>query len=345
MPPSLRIEAPLEPDALRVVRQFPQAVAEQAPDAILRVGNRTFHLEVKYRARVGAAEAWEMVRLDEQLAAARKLVFLALAERTTEDARRILEEHGIAYVDAVGNAHIDLPGTYVHVERPKTKREPRDTTGRPRLAGKAGVAAQALLLDPAREWRVTDLAETANISLGQAYAVLDRLEDLRIVEARGGQRAKARHLVDPAALLDTWAEENRDHGVHRLSVYFLPPGGRDPTVAAARRLRTHKIDYALTGVAAAARLAPFLTTIPAMAVWIDEAQPLQEIAEMLKAEPADRGANLVLMQAKDNAPLAFAHERDNIWFANIFRIYHDARRDPKRGREQAEHLRREIIGW
>ena len=51
------------------------------------------------------------------------------------------------------------------------------------------------------------------------------------------------------------------------------------------------------------------------------------------------------MQADKNLPLAFAGERDGLWLANDHRIYLDARGDPKRGREQAEHFRREVIGW
>ncbi len=345
MPQMLKIQGPLDPPALRVVREFPQAAAESAPDALLLVNGRTFQLEITYRRRIGAAEAWQVVRPGERQARRRNVAVLAIADRTTEEARRILADNGIAYVDGVGNAHFDLPGVYVHVERLQPKQDVRGTAGKPKLAGKAGVVVQALLLEPDREWRVTDLAERADVSLGLAYAVLDRLEDLQIVEARGGQRAKARRVVNPTALLDTWVEENRDHGFRRLGVYVLPPRGGDPAAGVARRLRENRIEHALTGVAAAAALAPFLTAISTTTFWVDEAQPLEDVAALLQAEVTDRGANTVLMQARDNTPLAFAQDRGELRLANVFRIYYDARRDPKRGREQAEHLRAEVIGW
>jgi hypothetical protein len=114
---------------------------------------------------------------------------------------------------------------------------------------------------------------------------------------------------------------------------------------AAKGLADAGIEHALTGVVAAAMLAPFVTALPAAAFWIDAAQPLEDVIERLGAEPAERGANLMLMQANDNLPLAFTEEREGLRLANAFRIYLDARADPRRGREQAEHFRREVIGW
>jgi hypothetical protein len=146
-------------------------------------------------------------------------------------------------------------------------------------------------------------------------------------------------------LLDLWAEEHRDRGVRQLDVYALPPREGDVVETAERLLGDAELDHALTGVAAAALLAPFLTTLPAPTFWVDAAHPFEDLIQTLGGEPADSGANLVLMQADDNLPLVFANERDGIRLANLFRIYVDARADPKRGREQADHFRRELIGW
>jgi hypothetical protein len=51
------------------------------------------------------------------------------------------------------------------------------------------------------------------------------------------------------------------------------------------------------------------------------------------------------MQAKENLPLAFAERRGELLLANVFRIYYDARQEPRRGREQAKYMREELIGW
>ena len=344
MLPTLKIEAPLSPQALRIVREVPAVAAERAADGRLLVDGRRFELVVEYKKRIGAAEAWRVVRMVEQYPKRPPKAALVVADRTTAQAREILAGHGIGYVDGLGNAHLEYPGAYVHIETPRRDREPREP-GELRLAGKAGVVAQALLLEPEREWRVTDLAERAGVSVGLAHAVLQRLEQVEIVEAHGGRRARARTIADRSALLDLWVEENRDRDVRRLGAYVLPPRGGGVVENAARGLADAGIEHALTGVVAAAMLAPFLTALPAAAFWVDAAQPLDAVVDRLGAEPAERGANLMLMQADDNLPLSFAEERESIRLANVFRIYLDARADPRRGREQAEHFRREVIGW
>lgn len=343
MTPTLKIEGPLTPPALRILRALPAVAAEPGEAGRLRADGRTFELIVEYRKRIGAADAWRVVRMVELYPKRPARAALVIADRTTAEARRILAEHGIGYVDALGNAHLDYPGAFVHIETPRKDREPRPT-GALRLSGKAGVAAQALLLEPKREWRVTDLAERGGVSVGLAHAVLDRLERQEIIESHGGRRARSRTIADPAALLDLWAEENRDRGVRRLGLYLLPARDGGIVEGAAQALRAADVDHALTGVVAAAMLAPFVTVLPAVSFWVDAGHPPDDLIEKLGADAAERGANVALMQADDNLPLAFAEEQGGIRLANIFRIYLDARADPKRGREQAEHFRREVIG-
>ena len=92
-------------------------------------------------------------------------------------------------------------------------------------------------------------------------------------------------------------------------------------------------------------MAPFLTVVPVVSVWIAAEVPLTAAIQATNAEPADRGANLILMQLDDDSPLAFAQEHDRLRLANVFRIYVDAGRDPQRGAEQAEHFRRQVIDF
>jgi hypothetical protein len=57
------------------------------------------------------------------------------------------------------------------------------------------------------------------------------------------------------------------------------------------------------------------------------------------------GHNVEFLQAKDDTPLAFREQAAGVWVASRFRVYADLRRDPRRGREQADHLRQEVIGF
>jgi hypothetical protein len=46
-----------------------------------------------------------------------------------------------------------------------------------------------------------------------------------------------------------------------------------------------------------------------------------------------------------NAPLAFRRKVDDVWTVDPFRLFFDLRQDPRRGREQADRLRKEVIGF
>lgn len=53
----------------------------------------------------------------------------------------------------------------------------------------------------------------------------------------------------------------------------------------------------------------------------------------------------MFLQANDDTPLAFRDQAAGLWLVNRFRLYAEPRRDPRRGQEQAAHLRREVIGF
>lgn len=329
----LAVEESVPAAALRILRAAP------AVDAVLVGGNGELPVHVEYRARLRGPEARSVA---ERLRGA-PAPAIVVSKETTARAREILGELGIGVVDAAGNAHIDLPGVVIHVERPVRSNASHPLGGR--LRGKTAVIVQALLLDPDREWKVIDLGERAGASLGMVHRALSSLERRELVSAEGAGRTRRRRLVNPGALLDLLAEDLEDRGVETLPAYRFSQAAEDLPRALSARLRKHGIAHAVTGTAAANLLAPHLTAVPVTAAWITADWPLADAAGAAEAEPTERGPNLLLMQAGDDGPLAFAEERSGVALANVFRVYVDARRDLQRGPEQAEHLRREAIGF
>jgi hypothetical protein len=349
---TVKLGGRLEAEALRILREIPGLEVEAEPggpdrglDAFLTFGGEKARVAVEVKARANAAAAWQLV----QLAQARpETPFLLIANETTEEARRILDEHDIGVVDGLGNAHIELPGLLVHLkgQRQQQRRGGADEAGTPRptrLAGKAGVAAQALLLHRERDWRVSALADEANISVGLAHRVVARLEAEGVVTGKGKGRNRIRRLADPPALLDLWIEENDDR-ITRTLGYRLAQTPRQLVGKLAQALGDRAVTYAITGAAGASLVAPFVTAVPVVDVWVPERAGDNELYEAAGAEPVTEGHNVVFLQAKGDTGLAFREKKKDVWLANIFRLYADLRRDPRRGREQAEHLRREVIG-
>ena len=341
----VKIKPRFEAEALRILRAIPglEVVAEPAGldrgvDALVMFAGAEAPVAIEFKSRANAATAWHLINIARHRP---ELPLVLIAAETTADARRILSEHGIAFIDGLGNAQLELPGLLFHIAG----------TGRPtrapapsRLSGKAGLVAQALLLDPKRAWRITDLAEQTAVSSGLVHRVLARLEVEGIVSTAGAGPRRTRHVTDPAALLDLWAEENVDKPV-RTRGYLLAQTPRQVINQLGEALNDARIDYALTGAAAASIIAPFVTTITVTEVWVAAATDPQEFFDHTPTTQVTEGHNVTFLQAGTDAPLAFRQQSGGLWIVNRFRLYADLRRDKRRGVEQADHLRREVIGF
>jgi hypothetical protein len=198
------------------------------------------------------------------------------------------------------------------------------------------------LLHPDQVWSVQDLAKQTGVSAGLAHRVLARLEKDGIVRAEGHGPRRVRRVVDPTALLDLWAEESSERPT-RTPAYLLAQTPRQLVNEVGSNLGRAGIEYALTGSAGASLVAPFVTAIPVVEVWVSATAAPEELCDAVQADPVADGQNVVFLQTDHDAPLAFRERAKRLWVANRFRLYADLRRDPRRGREQADHLRREVI--
>jgi len=340
--------------AVTLLRALPGApvVGEALPgsrdDGSLRFSDAGLVLRVEQKAHVDPVIAHSI----EGRNAGRPEPLLVVARTTTSVAREILESHGIGYVDAAGNAAIDLPG--LHVRTGSLVRSGSFTASAviapaksqpvsPRLAGKAGLIAQALILEPERAWTLDAMAKRAGVSTALAHRVFTRLERATVLAADGRGPRKTRRVASPGALLDLWAEEAVEPKERRTPAYALLRG--DGTRAVSQRLAERDLLHAVTGVAAAVRRVAFLTSVVVTEVRVTAARTPAEIADAADARLVEEGANLVFVQGPDDAELRFRREVEGVWLAAETRVYLDALRDPRRGAEQAREYRNQVFGF
>lgn len=354
-PVEMNIGAGFERTALRVLRSIPDLkpvmVRGRPPGAgaVVRYGDSETPVVVECKARVNSATAHQMVERAQQL----QMPLVVIAEEMTATAREILDAAGIGSIDGLGNVHLALPGLIMKITG--AKRRPRRAASA-RLSGKSGVAAEAMLLDVGESWSVADLAGRCRVSPGLVHRVMLRLEHEGVVTASGAGPNKTRRVSNPTALLDLWAEEQRDPAQRQAA--SMPADTPDELIAAlGEGLESAGVKHAVTGAAAAGyalasgaadAVVPLLVDVVAagvVQVWVAATADLVELCAQVGAEPWESTSNVVLLQERDDTPLAFRARHNEVWTTNALRLYCDLRRDPQRGRELSEHLRNAVIGF
>lgn len=345
---TVKIEGQFESEALRILRGVSGLRVITEPhandhnmDAILHFAGRQAAVAIEFKQRVNAAIAWQLVQRPRERP---KRPLLLIAGETTKESRSILENHGISVIDGLGNVHVELPGLLLHLEGARNRKHHAAMSISALLRGKAGILAEALLLEPERVWQVNELAEVANVAPSLAHRVLTRLENEGIVATEGRGPRRVRRIVNAPGLLDLWAEENNERA-RRTSAHLLAQTPQQLVHLLSTSLERASIKYALTGSAAATLLAPFVTAVPVVELWAAAAAAPDDLANTAHATLVDDGSNVTFLQTPGDAPLKFRERTSDTWIVSRVRLYADLRRDPKRGLEQAEHLRREVIGF
>ena len=172
---------------------------DQQAKTVLRsmAGGTDYAFDVAVIPRLNAATA---ARLDDDADGSRPLV--VIAERITPALAEILQSKGIGYADAAGNAHIEHPPLFLHIEGRKHERT-QDAAPVRVFSGEGLKVVFVLLLDPALASRpYRDLAELAGVSHGVVQYAMKDLERLGFVLRLS---RTARRLQNRADLLDRWA--------------------------------------------------------------------------------------------------------------------------------------------
>ena len=256
------------------------------------------------------------------------------------ESRSICLDHNVAYLDLYGNAHLAFGPVYIErsvPNRPKSEIRAQRSLFTPR----AGVILRVLLRDPTRAWRVTDLAEAANASLGHVSNVRKALLDREWVEIRDDGLV----LAQPGALLNTWRENYRQPAGHHISGYTvlhgellrnrlsgsLNPGPQSPRAICASN-------------SAAEWIAPYVRG-GTQSFYADE-PGARKLQETLLLTHAAQGANVILRIPGDETLFEDAVEpAPGIFCANPVVTYLDLWNGNDRDREAADHMAAKCFPW
>jgi hypothetical protein len=258
---------------------------------------------------------------------------IIFAPYISPDAGKICGDAGIGYLDLAGNCLLSFETVYIRqTGTPNPKILKRDL--RSLYSPKAERILRALFMEPQRIWKLTELAQTVGVSLGQVSNVKKLLLDKEWARAPFGGLT----LTRMEALLDEWALA---YNFRRNEVQDYYAMAEIPEIEAqiADSCRQLGLRYALTGFSSAARIAPMVRYQKA-SVYVQGDVP--SMAQTLGWKSVQSGANISLLIPYDDGVFYGAKDQDEISITAPLQTYLDLQNYRGRGQEAAQAVRKEM---
>lgn len=258
----------------------------------------------------------------------------------TPRVREICREEGTGYLDLAGNCYLQMDDFYVEKE---VEKNPFPRPGRPAslFSPVSSRILRAMLEEPRRAWTLRELSEAAQVSLGQTSKVCRRLSE----EEYASKTEKGIQLTQPGKLLDAWREQYTLDKNTRKAYYSFE---RVPEQLMAKVAATGKEKgwrYAVTSFAAASFIAPFVRGVEVTTWYINDAAAMELWVKALDLRPVESGPNVRILIPYDSGVFYGTQSINNVTLAGNIQLYLDLYANPARGREQAEFLRAQKIGF
>jgi hypothetical protein len=262
---------------------------------------------------------------------------VVIAPFISAESGAICEDLDVGYVDLAGNCRLAFGTVYIQrsvATNPfKEKREQRSL-----FAPKSARVLRLMLELPARDWKVAELADHADVSYGQVSKVRKYLIDQEWASGTWG----AVRLVKPRALLDAWQKAYKPMRSRRTTYYTLLHG--EPLQKAIQQATCEAPDgkALLSSYSAARWLAPYARV--AGEYFYADAAGERRLIETLKLETVARGENITIDVASDDGVFHSRVEAaPGVFCTNPIQTYLDLAVSGERGEEAAQHLFRERI--
>ena len=231
---------------------------------------------------------------------------LLLAPHVRPQQAAVLERAEIDYLDLAGNAHLQAPGLFVHVEGRKPPKEPMPAPGRPQTGWIKAV--MAILIRPdLTNAPYRALAEQADVALGTLAGCMNDLTARGLLlDGKGGRR-----VADRQALVALWVQayiEGLRPKLIERRLQVRADGKQEIWTRLEAVLRERTQPWALTGADAAERRTQFFRAEETEIYAPVRALEDRETQKALVAQPAVRGGNLLIIEPP--GPLAIPEPAD-----------------------------------
>jgi len=313
------------------VRQTP--VEGLCPDLLFEVSarNRPSKIIVEVKSLGEPRQArYAVQQLREYLTRIENAYGVVAAPYISNDTARLCKENAVGYIDLAGNCFLNFDQIYI-----EQKNYPNPTPEKRRVRSlftpRSSRILRVMLANPRRSWQVQELAQEADVSLGLASRVKERLLDL---DYAADENRNIR-LNRPEELLDKWAD-NYSFRSNRTYDYF----GFDEPKQIERRLadycRKNEIPYALTLFSGAAQVAPFTRYTRGFA-YVGK-KGIRELAESVELKEVSSGPNFSILEPYDEGVFYGSRDIQGLEIVSDVQLYLDLVGFRGRGEESAKFL-------
>jgi DNA-binding transcriptional ArsR family regulator len=331
----------------------PPAHGDREIDAEIEftTGGERYLLLTEVKKSVYPRDARQVLwQLDRYMAAGhsegkKQVVPMLAAESISPGAKNFLKSENCGFFDSGGSLYIPARGAYVYIEKPPPKTLQKSVRGL--FRGKRSQVLHALLIRQGEWFGVKELAEVAEVSPATASETLSVLERFEWLTVRGQGPSKERRLSEPGTLLDEWQMQTLAAPRRQIYRRFYVSASDPDAIARhfADICEQLGLKYALTDQSAAQTYAPFLTSVSRVTSRLAYGSRVNELYAELQAQPVNEGANLEVIETRSQGEFLFRERVGPLWLVSPVQVYLDLLRSGGRGKEMAEHLRQERLGF
>ncbi len=197
---------------------------------------------------------------------------------------------------------------------------------------------RVLLVNPKQERSILGLSKEAKTGYGHTYRVVKTLLKMGLCR----QTEKNRVVVaNPGELLTRWAGYYDFALLNKVNAYYSPEENLDSFTKRLSAVGKFDERYALTLHAGVSLVTPYVRPVN-IHLYIDS-EKLGSWQELLGLQLTELGGNVFLVEPYDEGVFYRVQQLRGINVVSSVQLYVDLYNYPARGREAAEHLRKEVI--